>query len=308
MSQLLDACAPIQNVQIRGNVTYSRIHKKIEGEELQAQNEKRKARGNNMLINSPYYILVIENATIINAQQLPPEVVNYFNSKIKSYQNPDGTFTNRYYAMSKSKFEPIVAYSNEAGADMANGTDIKLRGELESGMNVTIGACIYKASIGKGVGFDYVLLNEPIKYYNGSGATAAITAALASQGIVYKNESIEPDDDADTSTPYGDEVLPFSTPVGTPTPIQTAPAPAQIPTVPPASQTPVQAAPNYGAPATAVPQGMPVPSVPAPATPPQQTAVPPTMPNVQIPPQVPTQQPTSGIQYNPLQYGNPPQQ
>lgn len=288
MSQLLDACSPIQNVQIRGNVTYSRIHKKIEGEELQAQNEKRKARGNSMLINSPYYILVIENATIINAQQLPPEVVNYFNSKIKSYQNPDGTFTNRYYAMSKSKFEPIVAYSNEAGADMANGSDIKLRGELESGMNVTIGACIYKASIGKGVGFDYVLLNEPIRYYNGSGATAAITAALASQGIVYKNESVEPEDDADTTTPYGEDNVAYGAPTGI--------APAQIPTA--------QPTPAYGAPVQTVPQGMPVPTVP-----PQQAVVPPTVPNVQIPPQVPTQpaqptQPTQGgIQYNPLQYG-----
>ena len=135
MGQLLDNCQPIQDVQIRGRVTYSRVHSRIEGDELQAQNEKRKARGLNMLINSPYYILVIEDAQIVNPQRYPQEIVAYFNSKIKSYQNPDGTFTNRYYAMSKSKYAPLVAYSQDAGPALANGNEIKLRGELESGIS-----------------------------------------------------------------------------------------------------------------------------------------------------------------------------
>lgn len=186
MGTPLSAMAPYApvTVAVRGKVKYSHIKNLVEGTELEKANQKRIAQGN-IPYDRPYTAITIEDAYIVDNGTLNPAVKQFFeNEKIKNVTKPDGTITKTFYGQSKSPNPPDVAYSVEAG-NLAgqilakNREGIQLQGELASGLDVTIGASIYKARMGVGLGIDYVLVNEPVRFYQNS----ALDAALAAQGV-----------------------------------------------------------------------------------------------------------------------------
>ncbi len=173
-------------VNIRGRVTYSHIASHIDGEELAKMNKRRMANGQTA-DTKPYTTITITNAQILDTDKLNPLVTQYFMDKIWDKQNDDGTISKNYTARSRSPYLPNVAYGKEAGTDLAGqgiaDRDVKLEHELAVGLDVTVGVKLFRTNgsvpVPVGIGIDYVLVNEPIRYYTSPG----IAAALASQGI-----------------------------------------------------------------------------------------------------------------------------
>lgn len=173
--------APIL-VNIQGEVSFSHITKMYEGEELIAANKRAQEHGGRPS-NRPYCTLSIDNPRILNPETLPQDVVTVMQERFKLVK---GTNKVRYYATSKSPSLPPVAYSAYAGAELAGqGIADKmspLERELAAGLTVTVGARIFDTPAGVGVGIDYVLIDEPIRYYESNTSLAEM---LASQGILY---------------------------------------------------------------------------------------------------------------------------
>lgn len=172
--------API-TVNIQGEVSFSHISKMYEGEELIAANKRAQEHGGRPS-NKPYCTLTLDNPRILNPQTLPADVVAVMQERFKLVK---GTNTVRYYATSKSPSLPPVAYSVYAGVELAGqGIADKLHPleyELDTGLTVTVGARIFNTPAGVGVGIDYVLIDEPIRYYESN----ALADVLASQGVTY---------------------------------------------------------------------------------------------------------------------------
>lgn len=183
--------API-TVNIQGEVSFSHISKLYEGEELVAANKRAQEHGG-LPSNKPYCTLSLDSPRILNPQTLPSDVVAVMQERFKPVK---GTNTVRYYATSKSPSLPPVAYSVYAGAELAGqGIADKLHPleyELDTGLTVTVGARIFNTAAGVGVGIDYVLIDEPIRYYESN----ALADALASQGVTY----VAPDNNQNVST------------------------------------------------------------------------------------------------------------
>lgn len=185
--------API-TVEIRGKVQYSHITKKIEGKELADANE-RKIKNGGIAETTPYYALTLTDAYILNPDpaKYPQEVLQFFDEKLFS-KTVNGAMTRVYYGKDKSQNPIALAYGAEAGTELAGqriaDKDAPLQNELAVGLDVTIGAKIYKITKGvaagrAGLGIDYVIVNEPVRYYSGK---SGIESALASQGVTYKKD------------------------------------------------------------------------------------------------------------------------
>ena len=165
--------API-TVNIQGEVSFSHISKLYEGEELVAANKRAQEHGG-LPSNKPYCTLSLDSPRILNPQTLPSDVVAVMQERFKPVK---GTNTVRYYATSKSPSLPPVAYSVYAGAELAGqGIADKLHPleyELDTGLTVTVGARIFNTAAGVGVGIDYVLIDEPIRYYESNALADAL--------------------------------------------------------------------------------------------------------------------------------------
>lgn len=256
-------------VNIRGNVTYSHIAKLIEGAELEKDKQRKIANGQ-IPIQKPYTALTIENARVIDDGKLNPVVKDFFENgdKIKTKIKEDGTAVKMYYGTSKSPNPPSVAYGAEAGNLAGQGIaskDVPLASELAIGLDVTIGVKIYKGTNSQtntpyvGIGMDYIIVNEPIRYYSGN----SLENQLKEQGVTYTPPTAKAE-----TVPQA--VSPMATAPVQNTPVQQAPVQqAPVQNVQPAQpqvvtqqvpqqvvqQAPVQAAPVQAAPVQqAVPQ------------------------------------------------------
>ncbi|MDE6914233.1 MAG: hypothetical protein K2P35_11165 [Lachnospiraceae bacterium] len=168
-------------VNIQGQVSFSHISKMYEGEELIAANKRAQEHGGRPS-NRPYCTLSIDNPRILYPEMLPQDVVTVMQQRFKPVK---GTNTIRYYATSKSPNLPPIAYSAYAGAELAGqGIADKMHPlgrELASGLTVTVGARIFDTPAGVGVGIEYVLIDEPIRYYESN----SLAEVLASYGVLY---------------------------------------------------------------------------------------------------------------------------
>ena len=219
-------------INIRGKVAFSRIATRVEGQELILRQQQDTARG---LIphTKPFITITINNPMILNTN-LPAEVVNVIQERF--YTRQDGTIS--FAQESKAPFMPTVAYSAEAGDDLKGvgiaDDKVHLPAELANGLDVTLGIQLYSKNAFTGLGLNYILINEPIKYYNNS----ALEAQFAAQGINY-------------TAPVAQDI-PQSVNVMESMPAQ------NIPVATPVVNTPVNPIPNYGAPAYQMPNQQPV--------------------------------------------------
>lgn len=225
-------------VNVRGKVSYSHISRLVDGEELRKDNERRRSN-NRVQMTRPYSALTITDPVIVDDGTVPDIIKQLINERISSRQNQDGSFSRVWYGTSKSPTLPEVAYSAEAGVELAgkglSSRDCPLPGELANGLDVTIGVKFFTGNMRPGMGMDYVLVNEPVRYYSGS----AIAQALAAQGVTY------------------------TAPAPTGAPVQAGPANQPTGGVAPQAAQPMQpqaAAPAPAAPAPAAPMGPGAPS------------------------------------------------
>ena len=171
-------------VQLRGKVSYSHVSRLVEGEELRRDNDRRKAN-NRIQMTRPYTALTISDPVIVDDGTVPDIIKQLIAERINTRTNTDGTVSNVWYGTSKSPNIPDIAYGAEAGPDLAGQSlqtrDTPMQGELATGLDVTIGVKFFTGNMRPGIGMDYIIVNEPVRFYQGN----AIAQALAAQGVVY---------------------------------------------------------------------------------------------------------------------------
>lgn len=188
LSQVKAAGIPLPVVvQMRGKVAFSHITRKVDGDELVKENARRIQRGLTAA-DKPYYAFNISNPVIIDNGDVQPIIKQYLEERISTrVDNSTGITSRIFYSTSKSPFAPSVAYGNVANVagQALSDNEHPLEKELANGLDVTIGLKFYPVNIGVGIGMglDFIIVNEPVKYYEGA---SSLSAALAAQGITYQ--------------------------------------------------------------------------------------------------------------------------
>ena len=256
--------APNTIMMITGKLTYSRIKSQIAGEELEKDKQRRIQKGWNA-IERPY-----TTASICDA------VVNYANPQAKTLEDiyaEESLYQSSaqsgwcFSAVNKGNSLPYVAVRNPQNPNDVE--QIIPEGELASGLNVTLVLRVFKAPRNNGISLDGIIVNEPIRYYNG-----VLGAGLAARGITFHSaqpaavSEQEPMTNVNAGTtaplpamnpPYPEQPQPVASPQGNPYSTQPAYqqpqqnfAQTQMQPAPQPGQT-VQ--PNYAQPAPATNTG-----------------------------------------------------
>ena len=161
-------------IYVEGITTYSRLAKRIEGEELEKDKKRKQQRGM-VIIDKPYTTISIEDAKIRPqnpaALSLEEQYVQerfYMKSKIDAATNTPVGNTYVYNINNKSPFLPPVSQfdptTKVAQQVNSNGK------ELATGLKVLLCLSVYQSKTwgGKGISLDGVIVMEPIRYYTSS--------------------------------------------------------------------------------------------------------------------------------------------
>lgn len=165
---------------IDGEVSFSHITSKYEGESLVRENARR-AQNNMRAIDKPFTALSLINCSVQVQNQQALSVNEYYARDVllyKSAKHPEQNFC--VNATSKSQSLPKV-YQRDA-ADPNSVKEVFPDGELASGLKVTAVFRVFQPKqpgLHKGLSLDYVIVNEPLRTANfGDGSSALRSAGL----------------------------------------------------------------------------------------------------------------------------------
>lgn len=239
---------------VRGKVQFSHVTSQYTGQALAYRIEQQRKNGSRFPTTVPHTTISLSEPQIIpatNGVMTPTEqfIQNRF------YMNKHNVLS--FNIDGKGRYLPVIAQRNTDGSC----TQIdNPPAELANGLYVTLVLQVFDTDQNKGIGLNYVIAEEPIRYY-----TAANEAALKAVGINFTNPvRMKSADDVDSDPDTQPATYPPQTqPAQSPMPMYPAPAPAPAaPAVPGnfAMPTPVQPAnPNqaYPQPKPAFPQNRP---------------------------------------------------
>lgn len=170
---------------VRGKIAFSRLARQTTDEEREKNNQERKAKNRNAIdITKNYTSITLVNAQVLPKNPAAPTLEEqyaaqscYKSSNAEKY--PGWNFT----AMNKSSKLPQIGVVKPD--DEKTYTPISLDGkELASGLDVTAVCRVFDGKNGnKGVSLDSVLVNEPIRYYEGR----TIDNSLKEFGLVFES-------------------------------------------------------------------------------------------------------------------------
>lgn len=167
---------PNEVYQVRGKIGYSHITRPTTDEERIEANKRRYHP-----IDKNYTTITIHSAYIIPASGDPNNLTleeKYGSECFYASSSPNYP-GNNYNAINKSPRLPRVGVlQNQPGMYQ----EIIPEGELAAGLDVTLVMRVFKGQGNNGVTLDMVLVNEPIRYYGGTDATAK----LAQGGVTFK--------------------------------------------------------------------------------------------------------------------------
>jgi hypothetical protein len=237
---------PNTTVHIKGKLTYSRLAKLVDGEDLIKVDAMRAKNGMNP-IGRPHTSVNLAEAEVVFADPANPTLEETFVSERRytSTKHPD--HGQSYSLDNKSTNLPIVGVQNADG----HVEQVILEGDLAAGLEVTLVLRIYKPKgyANCGLSLDLVLLHEPIRYYNpgvNTGELAArgiifaappkqvsgaetVAAGATGAGDAYATATLPPNTDPATGLPAPAAAVPAAAAVATPPVVQQAPAPvAQV--------------------------------------------------------------------------------
>lgn len=165
---------------VRGKVSYCRMLRKIDGEELRKDNERRRA-SNRPVAAKPYTTITIKNAQVVRVNPNAPETPAEIYARESLYTNKnDGALC--LTVENKGK-EPWFARHQNEDITNPNIQQFCPTAELASGMDITLVMEVYQAKPNNGVGLQGIILNEPVKYF--MGASAPNASELASLGLTF---------------------------------------------------------------------------------------------------------------------------
>lgn len=213
---------------IRGRVLYSRIRSQVAGEELARQNQRAMQQGRQPR-NRPYTTLSICQAEVVranpNAPMMNPEEIFATESLYTSTTQPNNGLC--YSADNTGNYLPRLCVQDgnmvtELSAD-------EIHGELDNGLLVTMVMRIYNSGKpNKGITLDTVIVNEPIRFYQGGAAANLEKYGLTVNLQPNRQQAAAP---AQTAPAMGgpQPAYPAQAPMQQPMQAPQAPAPGVVP-------------------------------------------------------------------------------
>lgn len=203
---------------VRGKLTYGRLAKQIDGEELEKDKQRRAMRGMRP-IERPYTSATITDAYVAIPQSRKdnPTLEERYAQESLYTSHANGAQGFNFSAVNRGNRLPWVGVRDPQ--DPMKIEQISLPSELASGMDVTLVMRVFQGKPNKGVTLDGVILNEAPRYYASSDPTASLSAL----GITFiPAETPAP---AQEAAPMAHEQFPFANQQ-----TQTAPATVQTQT------------------------------------------------------------------------------
>lgn len=245
-----------QIVLIRGKLGFARLTRLIEGEEL-VKADQRKVQNNMNPVGQPHTTVTVTEAEVIQKDPNSATTEETFVAERRYVPKKSANQSLHYSLDSKGTSLPVIAVPNDDGKYTQDDSGR----ELAAGLDVTLVVRTYKPKAWnkRGLSLDQVLVNEPVRYYNGGGTD---TDELAARGIVFATppqainassavgEAAPIQNPEETGTVVDDHGLAFPSAA----PVQNQPGTAQSPSAvaAPTGQSPAdQAAPS----ATQAPAG-----------------------------------------------------
>lgn len=213
---------------IRGRVLYSRIRSQVAGEELARQNQRAMQQGRQPR-NRPYTTLSICQAEVVranpNAPMMNPEEIFATESLYTSTTQPNNGLC--YSADNTGNYLPRLCVQEGNMVTELNADEI--HGELDNGLLVTMVMRIYNSGKpNKGITLDTIIVNEPIRFYQGGAAANLEKYGLTVNLQPNRQQAAAP---AQTAPAMGgpQPAYPAQAPVQQPMQAPQAPAPGVVP-------------------------------------------------------------------------------
>lgn len=181
----VNTLTPDATYLVRGKVAFSRITRQTTDAERAAANQSRQHP-----IDKNYTTMTIYDAQILCKDPANPSLEErYASEKLYKSSSPEQPGYN-FSAMNKSRNLPKVGVVAEGSTSQYN--EIIPTGELAHGVDVTLVMRVFKGQGNNGVSLDRVLVNEPIRYFVGTGS--AVEKSLSEMGITFN--ALSPDEAA----------------------------------------------------------------------------------------------------------------
>lgn len=200
---------------VHGKLTYGRLAKQVDGEELKKDKQRRAARGMRP-IERPYTSATITDAYVPLKDENNPTLEERYAQESLYTSHANGSHGFNFSAVNRGNRLPWIGVRDPQ--DPMKIEQIVLPNELASGLDVTLVMRVFQGKPNKGVTLDGVILNEPPRYF----ASADPTASLSALGITFIPAATEAP--AAAAAPMAHEAFPFANQQTQP---ETAPAPAQ---------------------------------------------------------------------------------
>ena len=200
---------------VRGKLTYGRLAKQVDGEELEKDKQRRAARGMRP-IERPYTSATITDAYVPLKDKNNPTLEERYAQESLYTSHANGSHGFNFSAVNRGNRLPWIGVRDPQ--DPFKVEQIVLPNELASGLDVTLVMRVFQGKPNKGVTLDGVVLNEPPRYF----ASADPTASLSALGITFI--PAETTAQAPESAPMAHEAFPFANQQAQPEPTA---APAQ---------------------------------------------------------------------------------
>ena len=170
-----------QQILVRGRVSFSRLARLVEGDDLIKSIEQARKRGANYPTTVPHTTINLVDAVVIpaNPADVTPEE-QFTHEKIYAVKSGDNVGKNAFSIDNKSSYLPTILEADPENAGQYR--QLVLERDLASGIDVTLVLEVFKPAgyEKRGLGLQQVVLNEAVKYFS-SGVD---TAGLAARGIV----------------------------------------------------------------------------------------------------------------------------
>ena len=213
---------------IRGRVIYSRIRSQVAGEELARQNQRAMQQGRQPR-NRPYTTLSICQAEVVranpNAPMMNPEEIFATESLYTSTTQPNNGLC--YSADNTGNYLPRLCV--QEGNMVTELSADEIHGELDNGLLVTMVMRIYNSGKpNKGITLDTIIVNEPIRFYQGGAAANLEKYGLTVNLQPNRQQAAAP---AQTAPAMGgpQPAYPAQAPMQQPMQAPQAPAPGVVP-------------------------------------------------------------------------------
>ena len=213
---------------IRGRVLYSRIRSQVAGEELARQNQRAMQQGRQPR-NRPYTTLSICQAEVIranpNAPMMNPEEIFATESLYTSTTQPNNGLC--YSADNTGNYLPRLCV--QEGNMVTELSADEIHGELDNGLLVTMVMRVYNSGKpNKGITLDTIIVNEPIRFYQGGAAANLEKYGLTVNLQPNRQQAAAP---AQTAPAMGgpQPAYPAQAPMQQPMQAPQAPAPGVVP-------------------------------------------------------------------------------